>query len=354
MNNLSSYSHHPFWRRVRANWRDTLLLFKQFWRPLFFFIAIIIGGGYLYFFLAERAGEPVVHPARAIYHILGLIFFQPVEDFPNTGYLQIFNFLMPLVGIGVLAQGVADFGVLLFNRRARGQEWEMAVASTFNNHVILVGLGHLGYRVTGHLNEMGQDVVVISLDPAADLAQSVRDLGIPVLVDDGTREVVLQAAGVKRARSIMLCTQNDSLNLQMAVKARGMNPDIEVVVRIFDNDFAKALQEQFNFKAFSSTGMSAPVFAAAGAGVDMTRPITVEGQALSLAQLTVESSSKLIGLVTADVEGRYDVSVVLLRHGDESPDFHPAPDRVISAGDVLAVLGCASEISVLAQDNRSW
>jgi voltage-gated potassium channel len=352
MNGLSSYSHHPFWRRVRANWRDTLLLFKQFWRPLFFFIAIIIGGGYLFYYLAEKAGESVVHPTRAIYHILGLIFLQPIEEFPNTWYLQIFNFIMPLIGIGILAQGVANFGVLLFNRRARGQEWEMAVASTYSNHVILVGLGHLGYRVTGHLHEMGQDVVVIELNPVADLVQSVRDLGIPVLVDDGTREVILDAAGVKRARSIMLCTQNDSLNLQMAVKARGMNPDIEVVVRIFDNDFARALQEQFNFKAFSSTGMAAPVFAAAGAGVDMTRPITVEGQALSLAQLTVESNSKLIGMVTAEVEGGYDVSVVLLRHAEEPPDFHPAPDRVISAGDALAILGCATEISKLAQDNH--
>ena len=54
---------------------------------------------------------------------------------------------MPIIGIGILAQGLADFGSAIFNRKTRNKEWEMAVASTLNKHTILVGLGHLGYRV---------------------------------------------------------------------------------------------------------------------------------------------------------------------------------------------------------------
>ena len=72
----------------------------------------------------------------------------------------------------------------------------------------------------------------------------------------------IEAANIKDARTIILASQNDAMNLQIALKARSMNPKIQVVIRIFDEDFAHALQEQFGFTALSATEMAAPVFAA--------------------------------------------------------------------------------------------
>lgn len=88
---------------------------------------------------------------------------------------------MPVIGIGILAQGVADFGILFFNRRSRGKEWEMAVASTLSQHIILVGLGHLGYRVARDLSQMDHDVVVIERDPSVDLVASIKQMNITVI-----------------------------------------------------------------------------------------------------------------------------------------------------------------------------
>jgi Trk K+ transport system NAD-binding subunit len=130
------------------------------------------------------------------------------------------------------------------------------------------------------------------------------------------------------------------------LKARKLNPSIHIVVRIFDDEFAQALHEQFGFTAMSATGMAAPAFAAATAGVDVTRPIVVEGQALSLARLSVPAASRLAGLTIGQVEGQYNVSVVLLRRQGD-PDIHPAAQRCLEVGDVLAVLGGPAEISTL-------
>ncbi|MCI0520689.1 MAG: NAD-binding protein, partial [Chloroflexi bacterium] len=240
-------------RKLRAAWRDTRLLVGQFRWPLLAFCAAVTGGGTLYYVLSRQAGEETYNLAEAIYAVLSLTFLQPTGAFPHAWYLEAFYFIMPLIGVGILAQGVADFGVLFFNRRARGQEWEKAVAAMVQNHVILIGLGHLGYRVVDHLHQMGQEVVVIELNPAAHLVEAVRKLDIPVLQEDGTRESTLREAGVERARALILCTQNDSLNLQMAVKARSLNPEIRVIVRIFDDDFAQALHAQFGFTAYSAT-----------------------------------------------------------------------------------------------------
>ena len=337
-------------RKWRANWRDTLLLLREFRWPLLIFSLAIAGGGVLYYFLSIQAGEPVKSIPEAIYLILVLTFLQPLGDFPQTWFLEIFYFVMPVVGIGILAQGVADFGVSFFNRRNRNKEWETAVASTFNQHVILVGLGHVGYRVVRYLQEMNQDVVVVEINPQTELATRIHNMDIPIIADDATRQSTLEAAGVEKARSIILCTQNDSLNLQVALKARSLNPTIHVVVRIFDDDFAQALQEQFGFSALSATGMAAPAFAAAGAGVDVTRPITVEGTSLSLARLSVNPGGRLANLTVGEVEKNYEVSVVLLRH-DGNSDFHPVATKSLSSGDALAILGGPKEINNLVQDN---
>ncbi len=227
----------------------------------------------------------------------------------------------------------------------------MAVASTMNNHVIVVGLGHLGYRVVQQLRAMEQDVVIIEQQPDHDLLLDVQRMGIPVIQGDASREGMLEGAGIKRARVLVLCTQNDSLNLQIAVKARSLNPGIQVVMRIFDDDFAAALQAQFHFSALSATGMAAPVFASLAAGMDISHPITIEGQAFVLARMNVEPKSRLVGMCVSRVEHDYHVSVVLLRNNG-TQDFHPAGDKELCVNDVLAVLGGHSEINRLAQDNR--
>ena len=165
------------WRKFRASVRDTLLLIREFAWPILFFSLAIIGGGLLYFDLAAPTNFAVDSRAEAVYLILGLTFLQPLGDFPEVWYLQLFYFLMPVVGLSILAQGLTDFGVLLFNRRARSKEWEMAVASTFNNHIILIGLGHLGFRVAKQLFEMDQEVVALELNPAENLIVQAQAMG---------------------------------------------------------------------------------------------------------------------------------------------------------------------------------
>jgi Trk K+ transport system NAD-binding subunit len=338
-------------QRWKASWRDTLILLREFRIPLLLFFITLVGSGSLYFYLAGRVNEPMESMVASFYNVLTMAFLQSSGAFPHHPLLQVFYFIMPLLGIGILAQGLADFGILLFNKRARSKEWEMAVASTFSDHTILVGLGHLGYRVVDRLHAMEEPVVVVELNPSADLFTAVQKMGIPVIQDDATRPTALEAAGVERARTIVLCSQDDSMNLKIAVKARSMNPSIQVVVRIFDDDFADSLQAQFGFIALSATAMAAPAFAAAAAGADITNPISVEGELLSMARLKVMPGSRLIARTVGDVEGSYDVSVVLIKH-DSAQDMHPPASQAISASDTIVVLGSPEHLNSIVHDNQ--
>ncbi len=338
------------WRRWRAGWRDTLILFREFRLPLIVFTAVVVGGGYAYRVLAAWVGEPVPGGGEAVFIILSAVFLQVVGDFPKHILLQSFYFFMPLIGVITLAQGLADFGSLLFNRRARSKEWEMAVASTMKHHIVLVGLGHLGYRVVQQLHQMGREVAVIEQNPSIDAFRAVQAMGVPVIQEDATRAIALETANIKDARTIILASQNDSMNLQIALKARGLNPNLEVVIRIFDEDFAHALHDQFGFKALSATEMAAPVFAAAAAGADVTNPISIEGQQLSLARLQISPSAKFAHQTVGNIEDQYRLHIILLRRNSQS-QMPPADHQSLQPGDTLAVMGAPAQLAKLVQDN---
>lgn len=227
----------------------------------------------------------------------------------------------------------------------------MAVASTMKKHTIVVGLGHLGFRIIQKLYEMDKQMVVIELDPATDLISAVQKMKVPVIQADATRPATLEAANIKNAQTIILASQNDAMNLQIALKARTLNPKIQVVVRIFDQDFAHSLRDQFGFAALSATEMAAPVFAAAAAGADVTNPISVEGQHLSLARFTIAPSSPLANKTVGYVEDNYKLNVILLRH-DQQSEIHPTDSRPLSAGDTLAVLGTAEQLRKLMRHSH--
>ncbi len=124
-----------------------------------------------------------------------------------------------------------------------------------------------------------------------------------------------------------------------------------VVMRIFDDQFAEEVAQQFGYRAMSATGMAAPTFAAAATGMDIARPITIEGQPFSVCSLTIGRGSRLDGLSVGEVERDYDVSVVLLRR-DGTSDPHPVADRRFAAGDVVAVLGGPDPIGRVARANN--
>jgi len=62
-------------------------------------------------------------------------------------------------------------------------------------------------------------------------------------------------------------TQNDGVNLQIALKTRSLIPDIHVAVRVFNDGFARALNEQFGFQALSAMLSASPIFAASAVGL---------------------------------------------------------------------------------------
>jgi Trk K+ transport system NAD-binding subunit len=304
--------------------------------------------------LAQSAGEArPASPVEAVYLVMSMIFLQAGVDFPNAWYLQIFFFLMPVVGLGSLAQGAADFGVLLFNRRARGEAWQVAVAETYSNHIVIVGMGHLGFRVARALNEIGENFVIIEQDPEAELISHAHSWKAPVINGDSLKQEILRQAGVERAKTVVIATSDDTMNLQIAIHARAVNPNIRTIVRLFDDEFAREVRQAFGITAaYSASALAAPAFAAAASGLEVPQTITLNGRVLNMNQITLAAQSPLIGKTVSQVEHQFDLSIVLLRRGKEA-DLHPNNDSKLRAADQITVFADVATLHRLHQLNTA-
>lgn len=340
-------------RAVEANLRETLVLLRQFQGALLAFLAAIVGGGTLYYVLARQAGE--AHPAtlpESFFLALGLIFLQANVEFPSEWYLAVFFFIMPIIGLAILSQGVADFGVLLFNRRARGEAWQVAVAETYSNHIVIVGLGHLGFRLARALYKMGEAFLVIEANPEADLLSEVHSWKVPIIQGDAVKYDVLRKARVDRAHTVAIVTSDDTLNLQIAIHARAVNPQIRTIVRLFDDDFAREVRLAFGITAaYSASALAAPAFAAAAANAEMGSTVNVAGRQLNWAQCPVEAGSPLANRTVGDIEGALDLSIVLLRR-DGRAELHPKDELIIQPGDELTIFAESTTLHRLGHPAR--
>jgi Trk K+ transport system NAD-binding subunit len=344
----------PHWRRtLRAQLRDLRVLFRESQVSLLLF-AVVVMGGALIFHLFYRYPDTGRHPSfvGALHATFALVFFETLLPFPEQWYLQILFFVIPILGLAVVADGLLRFGSALLNKQARGQKWQVAMASTYSNHVIVCGVGKLGYRVILQLLEFGCDVVGIEVGPQSRFVERVQALGIPLIVANARRSENLAKAGVERADAIVLCTDDELTNLDIALDARELNPDIKVVMRMFDAEFAQRVEKGFNIHtAFSTTALAAPLFAAAAMRVNIRHSFYVGHQLLNLSEVLVEAGSRLMGWSVEKLEAEMDLSVVCYQSGDAA-DLHPVPDLVLNAGDKIVILASLETLERLKEVNN--
>ncbi len=339
-------------RTLHAQLRDMRVLFRESRISFFLFVVIVIGGALLFHFFYTNP-DTGQHPrfSEALYATFALIFFETVLTFPEQWYLQALFFVIPILGLAAIADGVLHFGAALINKQTRGEKWQVAMASTYNNHVIVCGIGKLGYRVTLQLLEFGRDVVGIETNPEGRFLEKTRALGIPLIIANARRSENLIKAGVKQADAIIPCTDDELTNLDIALDARELNPDIKVILRLFDADLAKRVGKGFGIHtAYSTTALAAPIFAAATMRVNIQHSFYVGDQLLNLSEVVIKPGARLVGWSLKNLETELDLSVVCYQ-GAEVTDLHPNSNLCLAVGDKILVLASLETLERLSDVN---
>jgi CPA2 family monovalent cation:H+ antiporter-2 len=97
------------------------------------------------------------------------------------------------------------------------------------DHVIVVGYGLNGRNLAHVLRELGVPFVVVELNGA--LVHEAQKQGIPVVYGDAANPEILKAAGIQRARAVVLA-MSDPISTRYTVRtAREQNPTVYLVAR---------------------------------------------------------------------------------------------------------------------------
>lgn len=339
-------------RMTRALFRNIRVLWREFRRPILIFLLAIFGGGWLYGELRVQAGYPSTPYVDLPYTMVALMLFESPTELPQEAYLVVFWYLMPVIAAYVAGRGILDFVNLFFNPNERRNAWEEAVASTFRNHVIVLGVGHLGLRVVRALAAMGFETVAIDSKPTPEKRDELGALKVPLVIADGRLASTLEQAALRHAQALIVCTSNDHMNLEVTMRARDMNPDIRIVVRMWEDDFVQQIRRFLNVEAvLSTTNLAAPSFAAYALGIEITQTLTVGGIDYSMIQLQVTPGSFLDGLSIGDLQDTHGMDIVL--HGRDSDlQVHPARDVIVQAGDTLVIFAQHQKITDIVARNQ--
>jgi Trk K+ transport system NAD-binding subunit len=156
-------------------------------------------------------------------------------------------------------------------------------------HVVVCGLGNVGFRCVEELVKMGRPVVAVERAADAPFAATVRRMGVPVVLGDATVPEVLRQTRAESARAVIAATASELANLEIALLVREVNPGQRVVVRLTDPDFAQAVRDGAGIKlAVAAPAVAAPAFAAALFGDRVHTLVSVAGQTLVVVELTVQ------------------------------------------------------------------
>ncbi len=341
-------------RELLAELREVRVLLRQFQTALLAFLFIIAGGAALYNLLTALAGEEPLPFVGTIFFMLQLMVLQAgVEQFPGDLAREAFFFLMPVLGLSAVVSGVVSFGTALFNRSSRRDEWEVSLASTYTNHVIVCGVGHLGVRVIRELVALGFDVVAIESNPDALGIEMARALRVPVLVKDATQSETLLEAGVERADTLLVCTNNDMANIATTLRARELNKTIRIVVRMFDDTLASQMRSLLQVEAvYSASMLAAPFFAGAATRTEVAQSFVVGDQEFSMARLEVCPGSPLAGRTITEIETDLTLDVVL-HITQDSASVHPDTGTIVQPGDQLVIFARFEMLRDIAMRNRT-
>src|SRR5712691_490380 len=221
-------------------------------------------------------------------------------------------------------------------------------------HFIVCGMGHVGYRIVDLLGRLGETVTVITQSARAEWIDAAQARGVPVRIGDAQDERLLVDAGIHEAQAVLAVTDQDLVNIEIALDAKRLHPDIPVVVRLFEQNLARQLESTFDIRrALAMSALAAPVFAAAALGERIVNAFTLEESWYVIGRLTLDPASPLINLSARHIVDQYRLATLTHEREGTGDVLLPHPDTTLHLGDRVTLAGRKLEWDTLTDDGTA-
>ena len=247
-------------------------------------------------------------------------------------------------------------------------------SKVLNDHVILCGFGRSGQYLARFLKE--ESVSFIAIDMDLNRVNDAASAGELVMYGDASRRVVLKAAGIAKAKAIVITYADDRASSKVLHVIRDDYPDLPVIVRTADDSTIVQLQNDGASEVIPEVLEGSLMLASQTLlilGVPLKRIIRRirefreerykmfrgyfkgstdidddinSNQQLELHSEEISHNSFILGHKFSELQiGDFDVEVQYLRRPNMLENIDPRPDIVLGVGDIIVILGTQPNIS---------
>jgi voltage-gated potassium channel len=223
--------------------------------------------------------------------------------------------------------------------------------SKLSNHYVVCGGDQTGRHVIRELLSNGEQVVLIEL--AQEQVEKVEETdGLFFIQGDATDDARLVAAGIDRAKGIVICLPSDKDNLYVTMTARMLNPKLRIVTRMTDSGIEPKLR-----KAGADAVVSPNFIGGLRIASELIRPTAVSfldrmlrssGGVLRIHEIPISPDSALKGktIESSRLKEKYGLLVLgWTEPGSREIRFNPDSGMTIAPDMTLVVMGSVDQIA---------
>lgn len=245
---------------------------------------------------------------------------------------------------------------------------------SLSDHVILCGFGRSGQYLARFLKEESTSFIAIDMD--LNRVNDAASAGELVMYGDASRRVVLRAAGIEKAKAVVITYADDRASSKVLHVIRDDYPDLPVIVRTADDSSIVQLQNDGASEVIPEVLEGSLMLASQTLlilGVPLKRIIRRirefreerykmfrgffkgstdidddinSNQQLELHSEEIIDNSFILGHQISDLQiVDFGIEIQYLRRPNMLENIDPRPDIVLGAGDILVVLGTQANIS---------
>jgi len=248
-----------------------------------------------------------------------------------------------------------------------------ASSEDFSNHVIICGYGRGGQYLGRFLKE--ENISFIAIDMDLNRVNDAANAGEKVMYGDASRRVVLRAAGIERAKALVIAYSDDRSSLKVINVIREIYPDLPVIVRTRDESSIQQLQDAGATDVVPEV-LESSLMLASHALVILDVPLArvikkirafrlerykifrgyfmgsseasddLQGQdQLQLHSIEIKNNSYLLNKQISEIPfDKFNIEIQNLRRPNMLEDIEPRLDIRLQRGDVIVILGLPRDL----------
>ena len=265
---------------------------------------------------------------------------------------KLFTIFYLVAGLGIATYAVSNLTALIVEGDLQGYLRERRMEKRLvdlKDHIIVCGLGKMGFQAAWELKQAGVPFVVIELDESKG-RNNPRMQGELILHGNALNEHVLERAGIRRAKGLISALASDADNVLVVLMARQMNPTLPIVARNAKLGTERQLKAAGANHIVSPYEIGGRRMAGLLLNPDVMRFFDVvldqDQVELGMERILIHGASRLVGLSLREARLRDATGalVVGIQRGQERLKFNPQGGERFLEGDVVLAMGPASAL----------